>query len=85
MTPPKILVDEVIVLLVKAWAVERSAKVIVPAGRVALVAELIVKVKPPVPDKAKLEAKAKVPVVQVGAPVPPDKRAWLVEPAALKA
>lgn len=61
---------------VKIWVVPKSARVTVPVGIVAVV--------PPVPvvrvtglfwETAKLPSKVKVPVVQEGALVPPERRA----------
>lgn len=62
-------------LLVKVWVVFRSTRVTVPAGMVALVVPVVVRVRGEVPAVAKLPARVSVPVVQVGAPVPPEIKA----------
>lgn len=61
---------------VKVCVVLRSARVIAPVGIVAVVPpEPVVKVTALAPDTAKLPSSARVPVVQVGADVPPERRA----------
>lgn len=72
------------VLLVKVSVPAKVAKVPL-VGKVTLVVAVVVKVKLLAPEVAKLPAKVKVPVVQVGAPVAPDTNACPVEPAVLNA
>lgn len=68
---------------VNVWAVERSAKVIVPVGIVAVVPPApVVKVTALVPETPKFPPRVNVPVVQVGAPVPPETNACPVDPTA---
>lgn len=74
------LVSAMVMLLnvlapVKVWTDSRSATVILPVGKVALVTPVVVKVSGSVPATAKSRASVNVPVVQVGCPVPPERSA----------
>ncbi len=61
---------------VNVWVDPRSAKVMVPVGKVAdEPPDPVVNDMALVPDKVKLPSRVKVPVVQEGAPVPPERRA----------
>jgi len=61
---------------VNVWVDPRSASVIEPVGRVAVVPPVpVVRVTASVPVTAKLPARDKVPVVQVGAPDDPETSA----------
>jgi hypothetical protein len=72
--PEKVKPVDPMVLLVNVSVPAKVAKVPL-VGNVTLVAPLDVKVIAEAPEVAKLPAKVKVPVVQVGAPAPPDNKA----------
>src|SRR4030066_1277863 len=69
---------------VKVCVVERSARVIVPAGMVAVVPPAPgVSVSALAPLTVKLPSSVNVPVVQEGAPVAPERSACPVDPTLL--
>ncbi len=71
---PLMVTVELKVLLLKVSTPAKVANVPV-VGKVTLVDPVVVKVKAFDPAVAKSPAKVKVPVVQVGAPAPPDNKA----------